>query len=172
TPRKSLSALAFSPDGKYIVTGENGHRPAVRIWDVDEKSQVAEMLGHKYGVACVAFSPNMKHIVSMGYQHDMVLNVWDWKKDIVVASNKVSCRVIALSFSEDSSYFVTVGNRHVRFWFLEVSTEAKVTGTVPLVGRSGILGELHNNIFCGVACGQGRMAGNTFCVSYSGLLCQ
>ncbi|KAM4825462.1 WD repeat-containing protein 62 [Thomomys bottae] len=172
TARKSLSALAFSPDGKYIVTGENGHRPAVRIWDVEEKSQVAEMLGHKYGVACVAFSPSMKHIVSMGYQHDMVLNVWDWKKDIVVASNKVSCRVIALSFSEDSSYFVTVGNRHVRFWFLEASTEAKVTGTVPLVGRSGILGELHNNIFCGVACGRGRMAGNTFCVSYSGLLCQ
>uniref|UniRef100_G1TFY4 WD repeat domain 62 n=1 Tax=Oryctolagus cuniculus TaxID=9986 RepID=G1TFY4_RABIT len=172
TARKSLSALAFSPDGKYIVTGENGHRPAVRIWDVEEKSQVAEMLGHKYGVACVAFSPNMKHIVSMGYQHDMVLNVWDWKKDIVVASNKVSCRVIALSFSEDSSYFVTVGNRHVRFWFLDVSTEAKVTGTVPLVGRSGILGELHNNIFCGVACGRGQVAGSTFCVSYSGLLCQ
>ncbi|XP_063108702.1 WD repeat-containing protein 62 isoform X3 [Cavia porcellus] len=172
TARKSLSALAFSPDGKYIVTGENGHRPAVRIWDVEEKSQVAEMLGHKYGVACVAFSPNMKHIVSMGYQHDMVLSVWDWKKDVVVASNKVSCRVIALSFSEDSSYFVTVGNRHVRFWFLEVSTETKVTGTVPLVGRSGILGELHNNIFCGVACGRGLMAGNTFCVSSSGLLCQ
>lgn len=40
---------------------------------------MAEMLGHKYGVACVAFSPNMKHIVSMGYQHDMVVNVWDWK---------------------------------------------------------------------------------------------
>nr|XP_021496688.1 WD repeat-containing protein 62 isoform X1 [Meriones unguiculatus] len=172
TTRKSLSALAFSPDGRYIVTGENGHRPAVRVWDVEEKTQVAEMLGHKYGVACVAFSPNMKHIVSMGYQHDMVLNVWDWKKDVVVASNKVSCRVIALSFSEDSSYFVTVGNRHVRFWFLEVSTEAKVTGTVPLVGRSGILGELHNNVFCDVACGRGRMAGHTFCVSHSGLLCQ
>ncbi|XP_066875108.1 WD repeat-containing protein 62 isoform X2 [Kogia breviceps] len=142
TARKSLSALAFSPDGKYIVTGENGHRPAVRIWDVEEKSQVAEMLGHKYGVACVAFSPSMKHIVSMGYQHDMVLNVWDWKKDIVVASNKVSCRVIALSFSEDSSYFVTVGNRHVRFWFLEVSTEAKVS-------LSSCLYVSQELIFCG-----------------------
>ncbi|XP_020832587.1 LOW QUALITY PROTEIN: WD repeat-containing protein 62 [Phascolarctos cinereus] len=172
TARKALSALAFSPDGRYIVTGENGHRPAVRIWDVEEKSQVAEMLGHKYGVACVAFSPNMKHIVSMGYQHDMVVNVWDWKKDSVVASNKVSCKVIAISFSEDSSYFVTVGHRHVKFWFLEVSKDLKVTGTVPLVGRSGILGELHNNVFCGLPVGRGRMAGNTFCVSYSGLLCQ
>lgn len=43
---------------------------------------------------------------------------------------------------------------------------------MPLVGRSGILGELHNNVFCGVACGRGQMAGNTFCVSSSGLLCQ
>lgn len=48
----------------------------------------------------------------------------------------------------------------------------QVTSTVPLVGRSGILGELHNNVFCGVACGRGQMTGSTFCVSYSGLLCQ
>ncbi|XP_026514643.1 WD repeat-containing protein 62 isoform X2 [Terrapene carolina triunguis] len=114
TSRKTLSALSFSPDGKFIVTGE---------------------------------------------------------KDTLVASNKVSCKVIAVSFSEDS-YFVTVGHRHVKFWFLDASREVKIKETVPLVGRSGLLGELHNNIFCGVACGQGKLLGNTFCVSYSGLLCQ
>uniref|UniRef100_A0A8C8R7I4 WD repeat domain 62 n=1 Tax=Pelusios castaneus TaxID=367368 RepID=A0A8C8R7I4_9SAUR len=168
---KTLSALSFSPDGKFIVTGENGHRPAVRVWDIEEKTQVSELHGHKHGVACVAFSPNMKYIVSVGYQHDMIVNVWDWKKDTLVASNKVSCKVMAISFSEDS-YFVTVGHRHVKFWFLDVSREVKIKETVPLVGRSGLLGELHNNIFCGVACGQGKMLGNTFCVSYSGLLCQ
>uniref|UniRef100_A0A8B9CIL3 WD repeat domain 62 n=1 Tax=Anser brachyrhynchus TaxID=132585 RepID=A0A8B9CIL3_9AVES len=42
---------------------------------------------------------------------------------------------------------------------------------VPLVGRSGLLGELHNNVFCGVACGRGQALGSTFCVSHSGLLC-
>uniref|UniRef100_A0A8C3SZY9 WD repeat domain 62 n=1 Tax=Chelydra serpentina TaxID=8475 RepID=A0A8C3SZY9_CHESE len=149
----------------------NTSRPAVRVWDVEEKTQVSELHGHKHGVACVAFSPNMKYIVSVGYQHDMIVNVWDWKKDTLVASNKVSCKVIAISFSEDS-YFVTVGHRHVKFWFLDPSREVKIKETVPLVGRSGLLGELHNNIFCGVACGQGKMLGNTFCVSYSGLLCQ
>nr|XP_056701931.1 WD repeat-containing protein 62 [Euleptes europaea] len=171
TSRKTVSALSFSPDGKFIVTGENGHRPAVRVWDVEEKAQVTELHGHKHGVACVAFSPNMKYIVSVGYQHDMIVNVWDWKKDSLVASNKVSCKVMATSFSEDS-YFVTVGHRHVKFWFLDVSKEVKIKETVPLVGRSGLLGELHNNIFCDVACGQGEMSGNTFCISYSGLLCQ
>lgn len=84
TPTSALPALLALPGAELSSSNgpnlpQNGHRPAVRIWDVDEKSQVAEMLGHKYGVACVAFSPNMKHIVSMGYQHDMVLNVWDWK---------------------------------------------------------------------------------------------
>ncbi|KAH0631589.1 hypothetical protein JD844_005987 [Phrynosoma platyrhinos] len=168
---KTVSALSFSPDGKYIVTGENGHRPAVRVWDVEEKTQVSELHGHKHGVACVAFSPNMKYLISVGYPHDMIVNVWDWKKDALIASNKVSCKVMAISFSEDS-YFVTVGHRHVKFWFLDVSREIKIKETVPLVGRSGLLGELHNNIFCGVACGRGQMTGSTFCISYSGLLCQ
>ncbi|XP_010565514.1 PREDICTED: WD repeat-containing protein 62 [Haliaeetus leucocephalus] len=171
TSRKTLSALAFSPDGKLIVTGENGHRPAVRVWDVEERAQVLALHGHKHGVACVAFSPSAKYLVSVGYPHDMVVNVWDWKKDSLVASNKVSCKVTAVSFSEDS-YFVTVGHRHVKFWFLDSSRELKINETVPLVGRSGLLGELHDNVFCGVACGRGQMLGSTFCISSSGLLCQ
>lgn len=53
--------------------------PAVRVWDVAEHSQVAELQEHKYGVACVAFSPSARYIVSVGYQHDMIVNVWAWK---------------------------------------------------------------------------------------------
>uniref|UniRef100_A0A670ZMM8 Uncharacterized protein n=1 Tax=Pseudonaja textilis TaxID=8673 RepID=A0A670ZMM8_PSETE len=168
--RKTVTALSFSPDGKYVATGENGHQPAVRVWDVEEGSQVSELHGHKHGVACVAFSPSMKYLVSVGYPHDMKVNVWDWKSDTLIASNKVSCKVMALSISEDS-YFVTVGHRHVKFWFLDGAREIKIKETVPLVGRSGLLGELHNNTFCDVACGQGKMAGSTFCISHSGLLC-
>ncbi|XP_067831226.1 mitogen-activated protein kinase-binding protein 1-like isoform X2 [Heptranchias perlo] len=170
--RKAVSALAFSPDGKYLVTGESGHMPAVRVWDVAEKMQVAELQCHKYGVSCVSFSPNMKYIVSVGYQHDKIVNVWEWKKNSIVASNKVSSKVTAVSFSEDNSYFVTAGNRHIKFWYLNESKACKANITVPLIGRSGLLGELHNNFFCGVACGKGKMAGSTFCITSSGLLCQ
>ncbi|XP_009882018.1 PREDICTED: WD repeat-containing protein 62, partial [Charadrius vociferus] len=171
TSRKTLSALAFSPDGKFIVTGENGHRPAVRVWDVEGRAQVSALHGHKHGVACVAFSPSAKFLVSVGHPHDMVVNVWAWKKGSLVTSNKVPCKVMAVSFSEDS-YFVTVGHRHVKFWFLDASRELKITETVPLVGRSGLLGKLHDNVFCGVACGRGQMSGSIFCVSSSGLLCR
>ncbi|XP_069706958.1 WD repeat-containing protein 62-like [Phaenicophaeus curvirostris] len=169
--RKALSAVAFSPDGKFLVTGEHGHRPAVRVWDVEERSQVSALHGHKHGVACVAFSTSARYLVSVGHPHDMVINVWDWKKDSLVASNKVSCRVMAVAFSEDS-YFVTVGHRHVKFWFLDSLRELKTNETVPLVGRSGLLGDLHDNVFCGVGCGRGRALGSTFCISSSGLLCR
>ena len=51
--RKTLTAVAFSADGKYLVTGECGHQPSVRIWDLAERVQVAEFAGHKFGIVCV-----------------------------------------------------------------------------------------------------------------------
>ncbi|XP_047193722.1 mitogen-activated protein kinase-binding protein 1 isoform X4 [Scophthalmus maximus] len=168
--RKAITTLAFSPDGRFMVTGESGHMPAVRVWEVSERQQVSELQEHKYGVSCVAFSPNGKYIVSVGYQHDMMVNVWNWKKNVVVAANKVSSKVTAVSFSDDSAYFVTAGNRHVKFWYLDHAKTSKVNATVPLLGRSGLLGELRNNFFSDVACGRGRQASSTFCITSSGLL--
>ncbi|XP_061650331.1 mitogen-activated protein kinase-binding protein 1 isoform X3 [Phyllopteryx taeniolatus] len=185
--RKTITTLAFSSDGKHVVTGESGHVPAVRVWEVASGVQVAALQEHKYGVACVAFSPDMKYIVSVGYPHDMMVHVWNWKvrhsssdldkglrytKGAVVAANKVSSKVTAVSFSHDSSYFVTAGNRHVKFWYLDHSRTSKASAAVPLLGRSGLLGELKNNFFCDVACGQGQQASSTFCISTSGLLVQ
>ncbi|XP_077409211.1 mitogen-activated protein kinase-binding protein 1-like isoform X2 [Vanacampus margaritifer] len=172
TSRKTITALSFSQDGKYLVTGESGHLPSVRLWDVSERRQVSELQKHEYGVSCVAFSPDGKHIVSVGNQHDMMVNVWAWKKDVVIAANKVSSKVTGVSFSEDSSYFVTVGNRHVKFWYLDHCKDSKASTPVPLLGRSGLLGELRNNFFCDVACGRGQKSDSTFCVTFSGLLCE
>lgn len=56
----------------------------------------------------------------------MIVNVWDWRNNVKVASNKVSTKVKAVSFAENGKYFVTVGMRHVKFWYLEHSRSAKV----------------------------------------------
>ncbi|XP_064622019.1 mitogen-activated protein kinase-binding protein 1-like isoform X4 [Lineus longissimus] len=171
TSKKTITALSFTADGKHLVTGESGHQPAVRVWDIEEKAQVGEFHGHKFGISCVAFAPNMKHIVSVGSQHDMMVNVWNWKLSCKLASNKVSSKVNGLDFSEDGSYFVTVGTRHVKFWYLE-QTKARRNETVPLQGRSGILGDQRNNIFTDVACGKGCSTGRTYTITQSGLLCE
>ncbi|KAK7791824.1 hypothetical protein R5R35_001242 [Gryllus longicercus] len=183
--RKTITSVAFSADGRYLATGECGHLPSVRVWDLAPSAaepgspatapaaqQVAEFAGHKYGINCVAFSPSHKYVVSVGSQHDMIVNVWDWRANIKVASNKVSTKVKAVSFAESGNYFVTVGNRHVKFWYLEYSRSAKYKDTVPLMGRSAILGEQRNNYFCDVACGRGDKRDSTYAITKSGLLCE
>ncbi|XP_077991093.1 uncharacterized protein LOC144445426 [Glandiceps talaboti] len=167
--RKTITAVAFSSDGKHVVTGESGHLPAVRVWDVQDKTQVIEFAGHKFGISCVAFSPNLKYVVSVGSEHDMVVNVWEWRTGNRAASNKISCKVTAISFSEDGNSFVTSGTRNVRFWYM---SSKKSREAVPLHGRSGILGEQRNNFFCDVACGKGANKEKTFCITKSGLLCE
>ncbi|XP_045770554.1 mitogen-activated protein kinase-binding protein 1 isoform X6 [Maniola jurtina] len=175
--RKSVTCVAFSPDGRYLATGECGHAPAVRVWDLQDPSasgavQIAEFPGHTHGVNCVAFSTSSKYLVSVGSQHDMIVNVWDWRANLKLASNKVSSRVKAVSFSESGNYFVTVGFRHVKFWYLEYSRNAKFKEPVPLMGRSAILGEQKDNEFCDVVCGRGEAADSTYAITRGGLLCE
>lgn len=54
---------------------------------------------------------------------------------------------------------------------LPFSRHTQVNSTVPLIGRSGLLGDHKNSVFSGVACGRGRMASSTYCITSSGLLC-
>ena len=101
----------------------------------------------------------------------MIVNVWDWRGNVKVASNKISAKVKAVSFAENGNYFVTAGNRHVKFWYLEYS-RSKYQEPTPLTGRSAILGEQRNNYFCDVACGRGEMGDSTYAITKSGLLCE
>ncbi|XP_044579059.1 uncharacterized protein LOC123261509 isoform X3 [Cotesia glomerata] len=173
--KKTVTSLALAGDGRLLVTGECGHMPNVRVWDISDRQnaiQIAEFSSHKYGINCVAFSPSNKYVVSIGSQHDMIVNVWDWRNNVKVASNKVSSKVKAVSFAENGSYFVTVGNRHVKFWYLEYTRNAKYKEPVPLMGRSAILGEQRNNDFVDVTCGRGEMADSTYAITKTGLLCE
>lgn len=64
------------------------------------------------------------------------------QKGVVIASNKVSSKVLTMSFSEDSSYFVTAGNRMIKFWYLDVSRNRQV--------RDSDLDEAEDvHIYCG-----------------------
>ncbi|UYV64071.1 WDR62 [Cordylochernes scorpioides] len=184
--KRTLTCLTFSSDGQYLATGEcGGHMSCLRVWSVPEQLQLVEFTCHKFGINCVAFSPNGKYVVSVGSQHDMTLNVWEWQSKLKIASSKVSTKVKDLSFSASGSYFVTVGNHHVKFWYMEYSRTAKAmiimtkvceqykpTEGMPLMGRSAILGDQRANYFCAVGCGKGSVADSTFAVTKSGLLCE
>jgi WD40 repeat protein len=172
--KKPISSVCLSPDGKYLAIGEYGHQPNVQVWNVTgSPNHVAELKAHKYGIECMAFSPSMKYMVSVGYQHDMHIHVWNWRTGRSVATNKITSKVYGVSFSEDGKYFVTVGNRRVRFWNMRsVSSGREGNQTAPLKGRSAILGDLQDNCFVAVRCGHGSVASFTYVLTRSGILCK
>ncbi|PPQ90302.1 hypothetical protein CVT25_013271 [Psilocybe cyanescens] len=69
-----VSSVAFSPDGKYIVSGSYDN--TVRLWDAETGELVQPPLeGHENSVLSVAFSPDGKLIVSGS--HDKTIRLWD-----------------------------------------------------------------------------------------------
>ena len=53
------------------------------------------------------------------------------QKNKLAASNKVSTKIKSVAFAGDGSYFITVGNRHVKFWYLEnPSTDVRSSVTL------------------------------------------
>ncbi|CAF3894407.1 unnamed protein product, partial [Rotaria sp. Silwood1] len=108
-------------------------------------------------------------LVSIGSAHDGNIYVWNWQNKEKLTSNKCLCSIRRVAFVEDGSCFVTVGNRHIKFWY----SVAKLTsGIVPLRGHDALLGEKKNNLFIDVVCGRSNCTGLTYVLTANGLICQ
>ncbi|KAH9286084.1 WD repeat-containing protein 62 [Echinococcus granulosus] len=159
--RKSLTCLDVSQDGKYIITGESGHQPMVRVWSRVDGRQIGTLSSHHFRISSVRFSPaTATHIVSVGCQEDQTICLWDRAQLQKVASAKVSARVNAVAFSDSGEFFVTVGIRHVRFWYIDLKRRPKVKETQPLKGRNAVLGDMLHNTFTDVCCCVGPAEAN------------
>ncbi len=69
----SVQGVAFSPDGKRIVSGSLDM--TLKVWDATSGQNRLTLNGHTGAVTSVAFSPDGKRIVSGSL--DMTLKVWD-----------------------------------------------------------------------------------------------
>jgi WD40 repeat protein len=66
-----VSGVAFSPDGRFLVTGSSD---AATIWDLASQRPLVQLLGHSGAVGPVDFSPDGSSIVSGGV--DQSIRIW------------------------------------------------------------------------------------------------
>ena len=68
-----IRSLAFSPDGKTILSGSNDR--TVRVWDIETGRLLHLLTGHRDRVKCVGISPDGQRMLSCSA--DGQVRVWD-----------------------------------------------------------------------------------------------
>jgi len=110
--QSSVVSLAFSPDGRYLVSGTIDG--LARVWDISKGREIVRM-PHEGSVNSVSFSPDGKYIVSGS--GDGTARVWEVATGKEVARMTHDNYVTSASFSPDGRYVVS-GSRDgtARVW--------------------------------------------------------
>jgi WD40 repeat protein len=111
-----LSAVAVSPDGKWVAAG--GNDMSVRLWDLETNRQNARpLIGHTGDVTTLAFHPSGGALVSGSEDGTMI--VWTLAPHSPVRQYlNQSGRVLSAAFSTDDHLLVTGSTDSLMVWDL------------------------------------------------------
>ena len=112
-------SIAFSPDGKWLASGNTDH--TVRVWNAHTGELRHTLRGHSFLVNRVNFAPDGKRIISAGPvlvdNHEWLtqMEIITWDAD---SGRQLSRKVVAeasilwgaVAFSADGSHFIAAGN--------------------------------------------------------------
>ena len=107
-----VGATAFSPDGKYIVTGD-GFAKVLILWETSSGKELRRFAGHENAILAVAFSHNGQFVASVS--KDKTLRKWEiltghelLKIDLTQYKGKIGSdeSLNFLAFGEDDSTII------------------------------------------------------------------
>jgi WD40 repeat protein len=110
---KGLEALSFSPDGKYLVTGERSSKAS--LWEIPSWGLAKAFEDHKYWVSHASFSPDGKCLLT-GSADEFVL--WDVATGAKIQSSVAAGQgLTSVVFSPDGKVIATTSSDNtVKLW--------------------------------------------------------
>lgn len=109
--RGSVTGVAVSFDGKWIITGSSDR--SARVWDADTGQQLLTLEGHTDNVTCVAISSDGRRIVTGS--NDGTAKIWDASsgQEILTRANHPD-EVRTVAFSPDGNRVAVGGGTSYR----------------------------------------------------------
>ena len=133
----AVTALAFSPDGKRLVSA--GWHETVKVWDAAEARVVLDLdgrSGHRGNVLAAAFSRDGRWIATAG--DDQTVRLWDaadGKPGHVLRGHKAA--VTSVAFSPDGRLLASAGRDQVVKLWDTASGERETHSPRPCGGGDG-----------------------------------
>ena len=119
----SIPAMAFSPDGKWLVSGSLDL--TVKLWDTHTGECLKTLTGHTKWIWTVAFSPDGQTVVSGG--DDNTIRLWNIHTgDCQVIEGHCGC-VLNVTVNPEGNLIASAGYDHaIRLWRLETAECFKI----------------------------------------------
>ena len=100
----ALLGLAWSPNGKFIVTATGSG--AVQVLDATTRANLVSYSGHSNGVSCVAWSPDSARVASASY--DQTVQIWNAQTgQLLQTYTGHNSAVLAVAWSPDGKRLVS-----------------------------------------------------------------
>ncbi len=111
---KEIASIAFSPDGKYVLTGSWDH--TAKLWDL-AGHELLTFSGHEGPVLSVAFSPDGQYILTGS--EDATAKLWDLSGHTLRSLSGHDSWVFSVAFSPDGQAIITGSrDRTAKIWSL------------------------------------------------------
>jgi len=98
----AISSVAFSPDGKYVLTGSRDN--TAKLWDLHGRI-IQTFIGHSDAVESVAFSPDGKYILTGS--RDKTAKLWNLSGREIQSFIGHTWHVGSVAFSPDGTNVLT-----------------------------------------------------------------
>jgi WD40 repeat protein/transcriptional regulator with XRE-family HTH domain len=104
-----IVALALSPDGRIIATGDGVvGKNSIRLWDAQTGTAIRTMAGHSDSIRHLDFSPDGVRLLSAST--DTTARIWDVATGLEILSIAEPDGVQGAAFAPDGRTFITAGN--------------------------------------------------------------
>jgi len=137
--RGAVSALAYSPDGRFLAAGSRDG--VIRLWDAATESLARVLLGHDAQVSVVAWSPDGRYLASGSY--DGIVRFWDVASGLSIQTLRTGGTVVrALAWSSDGRSIGVAyvgggrGNRAANAELWKLLPDVKTVLRLPVFGHT------------------------------------